>query len=162
MTLCDPMDCNPPGSSIHGDSPGKNTRVGCHVLLQGVFLTQRLNPGLPHCRQILYHLTTGEALKPWINIAHSLRNFPLTRTQSRDPTHPRHGSLGNIQLWAQEKKGPEFSGHIAVYTAPDLGKWGKLLEGWFLYIEIYPGDILWVTGWREAGESGKGCIADKY
>ena len=42
----------------------------------------------------------------------------------------------------QKKKGPEFSGHIAVYTAPDLGKWGKLLEGWFLYIEIYPGDIL--------------------
>ena len=29
LTLCDPMDCNPPGSSAHGDSPGKNTGVGC-------------------------------------------------------------------------------------------------------------------------------------
>ena len=29
-TLCDPMDCNPPGDSVHGDSPGKNTGVGCH------------------------------------------------------------------------------------------------------------------------------------
>ena len=29
------MDCSPPGSSVHGDSPGKNTGVGCHVLLQG-------------------------------------------------------------------------------------------------------------------------------
>ena len=29
-TLCDPMDCSPPGSSVHGDSPGKNTRVGCY------------------------------------------------------------------------------------------------------------------------------------
>jgi len=55
-TLCDPMDCSPPGSSVHGDSPGKNTAVGCHVLLQGIFLTQGLNPGLPHYRQILYHL----------------------------------------------------------------------------------------------------------
>ena len=33
-TLCDPMDCSLPGSSLHGDSPGKNTGVGCHVLLQ--------------------------------------------------------------------------------------------------------------------------------
>ena len=33
-TLCDPVDCSPPGSSGHGDSPGKNTGVGCHFLLQ--------------------------------------------------------------------------------------------------------------------------------
>ena len=56
-TLCDPMDCSPPGSSVHGDSPGKNTGVGCHALLQGIFLTQGLNPGLLHCRQILYCLS---------------------------------------------------------------------------------------------------------
>ena len=56
LTLCDPMDCSPPGSSVHGDSLGKNTRVGCHALLQGIFTIQGLNPGLPHCRQILYHL----------------------------------------------------------------------------------------------------------
>ena len=31
--LCDPKDCSPPGSSVHGDSPGKNTWVGCHALL---------------------------------------------------------------------------------------------------------------------------------
>ena len=35
------------------DSPGKNTGVGCHFLLQGIFLTQGLNPGLPHSRQML-------------------------------------------------------------------------------------------------------------
>ena len=34
--LCDPMDCSPPVSSVHGDSPGKNTGMGCHVLLQGI------------------------------------------------------------------------------------------------------------------------------
>ena len=27
LTLCDPMDCSPPGSSVHGESPGKNTEV---------------------------------------------------------------------------------------------------------------------------------------
>ena len=56
-TLCDPMDCTPPGSSVHGDSPGKHTGVDDHALLQGIFPTQGLNPGLPHCRQILYCLS---------------------------------------------------------------------------------------------------------
>ena len=39
------------------DFPGKNTRVGCHFLLQGIFLTQGSNLGLLLCRQILYHLS---------------------------------------------------------------------------------------------------------
>ena len=37
--------------------PGKKTRVDCHLLLQGIFLTQELNLGLLHCRQVLYHLS---------------------------------------------------------------------------------------------------------
>ena len=56
-TLCDTMDGSLPDSSVHGDSPGKNTGVGCHDLLQVIFPTQRLNPGLLHCRWILYHLS---------------------------------------------------------------------------------------------------------
>ena len=39
------------------NSPGKNTGVGCHFLLQGIFLTQELNPGLLHWRQMLYRLS---------------------------------------------------------------------------------------------------------
>jgi len=46
----------PPGSSVHGASPGKNTGVSCHALLQGIFPNQGSNPGLLHCRWILYHL----------------------------------------------------------------------------------------------------------
>ena len=46
-TLCGPMGCSPPGSIVHGDSPGKHTGVGCHALLQGIFPTHGLNPGLP-------------------------------------------------------------------------------------------------------------------
>ena len=52
-TLCNPMDCSLPGSSIHGIFSGKSTGVGCHWLLQGIFLTQGSNPGLPHCSQML-------------------------------------------------------------------------------------------------------------
>ena len=49
LTLCDHMNCSLPCSSVHGDLPGKNTGVGCHALLQGIFPTQGSNPGLPHC-----------------------------------------------------------------------------------------------------------------
>ena len=53
--LCNLMD---PGRFLCAwDSPGKNTGVGCHSLVQGLFLTQGLNPCLLRCRQILYHLS---------------------------------------------------------------------------------------------------------
>ena len=56
-TLCDSMDCSPPGLLCPWDSPGKNIGVGSHSLLQGIFPTYRLNPGLLHCKQILYLLS---------------------------------------------------------------------------------------------------------
>ena len=56
-TLCNLMNYSLPGSSVHGNSPGKSTGVGSHSLLQGIFPTQGSNPGLPHCRQILYQLS---------------------------------------------------------------------------------------------------------
>ena len=40
LTLCHPKDCSRPGSSVHGDSPGKNTVVSCPAHLQGIFPTQ--------------------------------------------------------------------------------------------------------------------------
>ena len=57
LTLCAPMDCRPPGSSVHGDSPGQNTGVGSLSLLQGIFPTQGSNPGFPDWRWILYQLS---------------------------------------------------------------------------------------------------------
>ena len=72
VRLCGPMDCSL-SVLCPWDSPGKNTGVGCHFLLQGIFPTQGSNPGLPHCRQILYHLSHQErprcplmlAQQPW-------------------------------------------------------------------------------------------------
>ena len=55
-TLCNPMDY-PARIPCPLNSPGKNTGVGCHSLLQGIFPTQGSNPSLLHCRQILYHLS---------------------------------------------------------------------------------------------------------
>ena len=48
VQLCNPVVCSPPGSSVHGGSPGKNTGVGCHALFQGTFPTQGSNVRLLH------------------------------------------------------------------------------------------------------------------
>ena len=56
-TLCNPMDFKLSKLLCPWDSPGKNTGVGCHSLLQGIFRTQGSNPGVLHCRQILYQLS---------------------------------------------------------------------------------------------------------
>ena len=55
-TLCNPMSCSLPASSSHGVFQA-GTGVGCHFFLQGIFLTQGPNPGLPRRRQTLYHLS---------------------------------------------------------------------------------------------------------
>ena len=59
LTLCDPMDCSLPGSLVHGIFHGQNTGVGCHVSLQGIFLTQESNLG-PLC--LLHWLVDSLAL----------------------------------------------------------------------------------------------------
>ena len=47
------------------NSLGQNTGMGSFSLLQGIVPTQGLNPGLPHCRQILYQLSHKEAQEYW-------------------------------------------------------------------------------------------------
>ena len=70
--ICEKVSCWKPlekgmeGSLWRGEwcplnSPGKNTAVCCHSLLQGIIPTQELNLGLPHCRQILYCLSHQES-----------------------------------------------------------------------------------------------------
>ena len=62
LTFWDPVDCSLPGFSVHGIFPGKNTRVVCHSLLQGISLIKGSNLGLLLGRWILYHWATWEAL----------------------------------------------------------------------------------------------------
>ena len=75
LTLCDPMGCSPPGSSVRGDSPGKNTGVGGHALLQGIFPTQGSNLGLSHCRWILYSLSHQGSLTVLYLLLKNLHHF---------------------------------------------------------------------------------------
>ena len=58
-TLCDPMGYSP------WNSPGQNSEVGSLSLLQGILPTQGSNPGLQHCRRILYQLSQREAQENW-------------------------------------------------------------------------------------------------
>ena len=60
-TLCNPRDCSLPGI-LQARTPG----MGCHSLLQRTFLTQGSNPGLLHCRQIIYGLS-------WISLVMKLK-----------------------------------------------------------------------------------------
>ena len=81
--LFNPMDFSPPGS-CPWNSPGKNTGVGCHSLFQGIFPTQGLNPGLLHCRKILYHLSHQGSLNccipATIYIAFTLYSVQFSRS----------------------------------------------------------------------------------
>ena len=88
LTLCDPMDCSLPGSSVHGDSPGKNTDVDCHFLLQGIFPTQESNPDL-HGRRVLYLLShqawespKREGGQVWRKLRHPTSPTPVSSTRS--------------------------------------------------------------------------------
>ena len=56
-TLCKPMDCGPPGSSVHGILQERILEWVVICFSRGSSLTQGSNPGLLHCRQIIYHLT---------------------------------------------------------------------------------------------------------
>ena len=85
------------GTSVHGDCPGKNTGVGCHALLQGIFLIQGSNPGLPNCRQILWHLSQQESSRilEWVA-------YPFSRgsSQARNWTGVSSIAGGFFTSWA--------------------------------------------------------------
>ena len=81
-TLCDPMDYSP------WNSPGQNIGVGSLSLLQGIFPTQGSNPGLPHCRQILYQLSHKRSprILEWIA-------YPFSRGSSQPGIEPGSPAL---------------------------------------------------------------------
>ena len=73
QTLCDPMVCSPPGSSVHGILQARTLGMGCHSLLQGIFPTQRSNPGLSRCTRILYCLSQQGS--PNLNIGYKANSL---------------------------------------------------------------------------------------
>ena len=97
-----PMDCSLPGSSSHGIFPGKNTGVGCHFLLQGIFPTQGLNPGLLHCGQILHRLSyQGNPIRP-------VKTLTAGSTFSRLGWVPRRCIWAHITLTLKQTREPHL------------------------------------------------------
>ena len=97
LTLCNAMDCLPPGSSVHRNSPGKYTGVGCHAFLQGIFPTWGWNPGLLQCRQILYRLghQGSPRILEWVACP-----FPRGSSQPRNWTGVSCTAGGFFTSWA--------------------------------------------------------------
>ena len=114
------------------DSPGKNTAVGCHVLLQGILPTQGSNPDLPHCRWILYRLSHQESPRILERVAYpfsrgisdpgivpgspALQADSFTSWAIREALYGWHGSLFLVfTLWHLNNFIPSFT---KVHWAP--------------------------------------------
>ena len=115
LTLRDPVDCSPSISFIHGGSPGNYTGVGvsCHDLIQRIFPTQGLNPGLPHCRWILYHLSHQGStwILKWVA-------YPFSRgsSQSSSGNQTRVSCIagGFLTTWATTVE-PQFDASFCLF-----------------------------------------------
>ena len=75
-TLCNPGDCSPPGSSVHGDSPGKSTGAGCHALLQGNLRNPWTEPRFPALQADSFFFYVGRFFTSWATRGHELRSLP--------------------------------------------------------------------------------------
>ena len=110
------------------DSPGKSTGVGCHCLLQGIFPTQGSNPGFPHCRQTLYHLSCQGSPKeekrqimlvayPILFLHFFLRNRNLILCSMRSSLSQPSLQIAATKFWPCARKvlyGPSRKTHLCV------------------------------------------------
>ena len=103
--LWDSRDCSPPGSSVHGDSLGKNTGVGYPALLQGIFPIQGWNPCCLFC---LLHWHTG--------------SLPLAPPGKPEGTPCRLKEILN-QLHVSSE-----SGTLSVLSDTLISIWGKIIS----------------------------------
>ena len=119
-TLCNPMDCSLPGSFVHGDSPSKNTGVGCRALLQGIFSTQGSNLDLLHCRWILNHLNyQGSFL--WRRGKEGLYYFASqSREHSRLAPQELCCLIETVERFLTKKQGPNYNFSSLAASLKDL------------------------------------------
>ena len=112
---CDPIDCRPPGSSVHGDSPSKNTGGDCPFLLQGIFPTQGLNLCLlfllhwhlpdPRTELVSHFFCIGRQMfLPLLHLGSALCPGFSTKSQARErvPTVTAAWCPGDTQPWIQQ------------------------------------------------------------
>ena len=130
LTLCDPVDCSPPVSSVCGNLQAReNTGVGCRALLQGIFLTQGLNPHLFY----LLHWQAG-----------SLPLVPPGKPVKENRCPPNlgpHEACEPQSLWGDEMPG-QAKRHLWLQ---DMTKPSRLLSPWALAPQIVVGGQ-WMEG----------------
>ena len=125
LNLCNAMDCNPPGSSVRGDSPGQNTGVGYHALLQEICPTQGTHPGVLHCRRILYQLRHQGTLSwkssvQFSSVTQSCLTLcnPMNRSMPGLPVH--HQLLEFTQThvcWVSDAIQPNISSSVIPFSS---------------------------------------------
>ena len=87
LTLCGLMDCSLPGSLVHGILQARILEWVAIPFSRGIFLIQRSNPGLPHCRQILYglsHQTLNQAPKPYEVVSLIISILQMNKPRSKE------------------------------------------------------------------------------
>ena len=104
------------------NSPGKNTGVGSHSLLQGMFLTQGSNPGLPHCRQILYPLSHQGSPHRW-DMAKKWKKIIENRIQRKTNAVWSHLYVESL------KKNNNSEKEVRLVVARSSERWGRLGAG---------------------------------
>ena len=136
------------------NSPGQKTGMGSLSLLQGIFPTQGSNPGLPHCRQILYQLSHREAQEYGVGSLSLLQRIFLTQKSNRGHLHCRQILY---QLSYQESAithththtaaptwvSPLVSSHFRSSQSTSLGSLCFLTLQFSFYPRIYTCSFLW-------------------
>ena len=109
-TLCDSHGPQPNQLLCPRNSPGKNTRAGCHSLVQGIFPTQRLNLGLLRHRWILFHRTAREA---------SLNSEGFTKRTETQKGRNNHQNYFKVLCYPKMKKVSKLEGHTDSKPTPN-------------------------------------------
>ena len=145
-----PMGCSLPGSSVHGESPGKNTGVGCHALCQGILPAQGLNPGLPHCRQILYPLSHrgGPGILEWV--AYPFSRGSSAQESNRSLLHCRQTlyqlSYEGVNLKLAVRNCDQCCEICKQWAELKIDGSGSFGHGW----EVFPEEVTFTLGLAES------------
>ena len=115
------------------DSPGKNSGLGRHSLLQGIFPTQESNPGLPHCRQILYQVEEKSPISQRNSSAPGLPGATLLPSAPVPPTRP-------IPTWAALTRHPSPLKPQHAHRLRDMSLDAQFSRAWALVTWLDGGD----------------------
>ena len=124
---------SPPCFAVNGTLQGKNTGVGCHSLLQGIFSTKRLNLGLWHCGQILYGLSHQGSPARW-NFNHWTTREVLKGTLKWKKKGGGESQMLKIKLWIPQWLADSKVQHITLEN--DRLFYGNVLWLWIITTKV--------------------------